>query len=190
MDCGAGCGWFSHQMRRLGHFPCSVDINLDDSDGLGAQRHFDPDWPVIQADFDALPLADGSADLVVYNGSLHYTANYVATLAEAFRILTPAGQVVVLDSPIYRRPEDGRKMRAERRDAYEVRYGRPWRAGASLDYLDYPQVRAIADTLALDITVHPVWYGWRWLLTHLRARWFGPRELAEFAVITAKRRQT
>lgn len=187
-DCGAGCGWFSYRMRTLGHLPCSIDINVDDRDGLGAARHFAPDWPVIEADFNALPIHDESADMVVFNGSLHYAADYRATTAEALRILRPRGQIVILDSPLYHRPEAGAAMRAERRAAYEKQYGTPWRATASADYLDRGQLRTLADDLNLDIRVHPVWYGWRWHLTHLRARWLGPREMAEFAIITARRR--
>lgn len=188
VDCGAGCGWLSYRVRALGHAPCSVDINDDPRDGLRAARHYGPDWPVIQADFDALPLAAAAADLVAFNGSLHYTVDPARTLSEALRVLAPGGQIVLLDTPVYRRERDGHAMRAARLAAYEKKHGRPWRGGSSVDFFHRAQLEALSEQLELALTFTPVWYGFRWVLEHARARLLGPRELADFGIITLRRR--
>lgn len=183
VDCGAGCGWLSYQLRTLGHLPISVDIHDDPRDGLGAARHFAPDWPLVQAEFDTLPLADACADLIVYNGSLHYSADYVKTLSEALRVLAPGGHIVVLDSPIYFRPGSGARMVAERTAAFEKRYGEPPAASESIDYLDTSILAGLEQTLPLRFRWRRVWYGWRWHWGHWRARLKGERERATFAIL-------
>ena len=83
LDLGAGTGWLSHRLARLGHYPCAVDLTIDRRDGLGAARHYTPDWPLVQSDFAHLPLGAAQVDMVVYNASLHYSIDYRTTLREA-----------------------------------------------------------------------------------------------------------
>lgn len=63
--------------------------------------------PVVQpvaADMERLPLADGSADLVLANASFNLTLDKPAAFTEAARILRPGGRLVardlVLDGPL------------------------------------------------------------------------------------------
>src|SRR5205807_5523199 len=123
VDLGAGVAWLSHRLAQLGHHPIAMDLTIDDRDGLGASRHYRPAWPRVQADFDRLPLAAEAADLVIFNASLHYSTDYEVTLAEALRVLARGGALAVLESPIYRRPESGRRMVEERRADFARRYG-------------------------------------------------------------------
>jgi ArsR family transcriptional regulator len=48
-------------------------------------------------DIEAVPLADGSVDLAILSQALHHAIHPQKALDEAFRILRPGGQVLVLD---------------------------------------------------------------------------------------------
>ena len=106
-DLGAGNGWLANRLALAGHTVAAVDLNVDPADGLGACRHYANRFETAQADFDALPFGDTSLDLVVFNGSLHYSTDYAATLGEALRTLRPGGTLAVLDSPVYTDPASG-----------------------------------------------------------------------------------
>src|SRR5262249_56941629 len=134
-ELGAGVGWLSYRLAELGHHPFAVDLSTEDRDGLGAARHYEPPWPRVQAEFDRLPLADGQADVVIFNASLHYSTDYRITLGEALRVLRPAGKVVILESPLYRHDHSGRRMVAERHAAFERSYGTRSDSVPSIEYL-------------------------------------------------------
>lgn len=187
VDCGAGCGWLSYRLRTQGHHPLSIDINEDPRDGLGALPHLTPDWPAARAEFDDLPVADGSADLVVFNGTLHYSNNLAGTFREAVRVLRRGGHIVVLDSPLYFRQDSGPAMVAERQRAHEAAYGAPFRSGESVDYLYVPDLTRLAGTMGLHFRWTRVWYGRHWWWNHLLARLHGERERATFAILVTQR---
>jgi SAM-dependent methyltransferase len=187
LDLGAGVGWLSNQLALLGHQPCAIDLNLDPRDGLGAARHYSGDWPRIQAEFDRLPLADQQADLVIYNASLHYSADYRATLTEALRVLRPGGQIAIMDSPIYRRAASGRQMIAERQAAFARDHGTRSDALPSVGYLTWAMLRDLGRDLGLRWRIIRPWYGWRWALRPWRARLARKREPSTFALLVARR---
>jgi SAM-dependent methyltransferase len=109
-DLGAGNGWLSYRLAQAGWHAFAVDRLDDDADGLGACRHYGGAVIAVQADFNALPFEGGAFEAVVLNGSLHYSAVPAATLAEARRVLSPGGSLVVMDSPMFTRPDDGEAM--------------------------------------------------------------------------------
>jgi SAM-dependent methyltransferase len=187
LDLGAGIGWLSNRLTQLGHHPTAVDLNLDARDGLGAASHYTPNWPRIQAEFDRLPLASGQADLVIYNASLHYSLDYRLTLAEALRVLRPAGRIVVMDSPIYRRDASGRQMIAERQAAFEREHGTRSDALPSVGYLTWTMLADLGHELGLRWQVLRPWYGWSWALRPWRAWLAGKREPSTFALLVAQR---
>jgi SAM-dependent methyltransferase len=110
LDAGAGSGWLSHRLTCLGHSAVAVDRLDDEADGLGACRHYPVVFPVVQADFDALPFEASQFDVAVMNASLHYAPDPSATLMEVRRTVAPGGALVVLDSPIFVDDRDGRAM--------------------------------------------------------------------------------
>jgi len=187
VDLGAGVGWLSHRLAQLDHHPMAVDLTTDDRDGLGAARHYRPAWPRVQADFDRLPLAAGAADLVIFNASLHYSTDYEVTLAEALRVLTTRGTVAILESPIYRRPESGRRMVEERRADFARRYGTRSEALPSRDYLTWEEVEDLGRRLGIRFQAVTPWYGWRWALRPWIARLRRHREPSRFAILLAKK---
>lgn len=131
LDLGAGNGWLSHRLTLLGNVCVAVDWLDDPDDGLGAARHYPTTFTRLQADFDHLPLAAGQFDVVIFNASLHYSANPSATLRSARAALMDGGALVVMDSPVFVREADGQRMLAERQQGFADRIGRPveWGAG-------------------------------------------------------------
>src|SRR5437868_1318132 len=73
LDLGAGSGWLSHRLASFGHTVVAVDRLDDDVDGLGVCKHYAVPFAAVQADFDALPFQPGEFDVVILNGSLHYS---------------------------------------------------------------------------------------------------------------------
>jgi SAM-dependent methyltransferase len=110
-DLGAGTGWLSFRLAQAGYRVLAVDASLDDAFGLGAAA------PYLATSGERLLLAQGNLEhpplyrarwsLVVYNASLHYAHDLQATLARAVSALLPRGRIIVLDTPIARRPVPG-----------------------------------------------------------------------------------
>ena len=127
-------------------------------DGLQAARHYGCSFPVLEAEFDHLPFPAATFDLAIFNASIHYSTDYRRTLLELRRCLRPAGHVVIIDSPVYRLREHGEKMRAERHDYFEKRYGFRSDALPSLEYFDESTIAQLAMELKIT-SVHRPWYG-------------------------------
>ncbi len=187
VDVGAGMGWLSQRLAEVGHHPLALDLSVDPHDGLGAARHYTPQWPRVQASFNRLPLADGVADVVLFNASLHYSADYERTLGEALRVLAPGGQIVVLDSPLYRRDESGRQMVAERHADFERRFGTRSDSVPSTEYLTPAMLSELANKLGLRWTIVRTRYGWRWAMRPWIAKLRRRREPSRFLILVAQR---
>ena len=185
LDLGAGNGWMSWRLRQRGHRPVAVDFFTDCLDGLGAIRRY-TQLAAVAADFDQLPLPDAAFDLAIYNASLHYSRNYALTLKEASRCLRPHGQIVVLDSPLYRKAEHGERMRSERQSLFERTYGFRSEALGSIEYLDEPALTRLAHELGIQWRRSRPWYGWRWAMRPLLARLRGKRPPSRFFVISGR----
>jgi len=164
LDLGAGNCWMSWRLATLGHAPVALDIFTDSRDGLRASRHYTAHtpFPVVEAEFDAIPLPDGFADLVVFNASFHYASNYERTLAEVRRVLRPQGAVIVMDTPVYKTSEEGRRMVEERKRRYQERFGFPSDAQQSVEFLDRKTLTELARQFQIRWTIHRPWYGWQW----------------------------
>jgi len=166
LDLGAGTGWLSYRLAKRRNKPVAVDILTDSQDGLAAARHYGTElnglFPLVEAEFDRLPFADAQFDLVIFNASLHYSTDYLTTLAEARRCLRFSGKVVIFDSPIYRRREHGEKMREERHTYFQAQYGFRSDSIPSLEYLCGASLKELAERLHLRWTVYRPWYGLKW----------------------------
>lgn len=190
LDLGAGNGWLSWRLALHGHHCTAVDIRDDQVDGLGAAAAFRAQAPFdcLIAAFDAVPVADGFADLTLFNAALHYATDLEATLAEAKRATRPGGTLAILDSPFYASDTDGAAMVSEKHALGSERFG--IRADSLLalphiEYLTAERLRAASMPLGLVWRRHrvryPLWYELRPLVARLR----GTRAPSRFDLWTA-----
>jgi SAM-dependent methyltransferase len=149
LDVGAGSAWLCHRLVALGHQAVAVDAVDDEVDGLGAARHYPTTFPMVQADFDALPFAAGQFGLIVFNGSLHYAADIASTLASAHRLLAPGGTLAVMDSPMFRADRDGAAMVDDSVRRFVVDCGLCEVVIPGPGYLTFSRLAAIAERLKL-----------------------------------------
>jgi SAM-dependent methyltransferase len=155
LDVGAGNGWLAHRLAAGGHEVAAVDRLDDDADGLGACRHYPVSFSVVQADFDALPFGTGEFDVVVLNGSLHYSANPQATLAEARRALADGGSLVVMDSPMFARRRDGEAMVDAQTRSFATDYGISDVVRIGVGFLTFRDLEQASATLGLSGRFYP-----------------------------------
>lgn len=186
LDLGAGNCWMTYRISLRNHNACAADIFVDARDGLLAARHYPQPFPAVAAEFDDLPFRDASFDLVVFNASLHYSTDYEVTLSEARRCLRPDGQLVVLDSPVYRKREHGERMAEERHKQFEKQYGFRSDAVRSIEFLDQPTLRRLSETLGITWTVYRPWYGWGWHLRPVKAWLQRRRPPSRFWILVGK----
>lgn len=187
LDLGAGNGWLSNRLADMGHNVVAVDLLTNLEDGLGAYQHYETTFSSVQAEFDHLPFADEQADLVIFNGSLHYSTDYAVTLAEALRVLRPDGRLVVMDSPIYRRGESGLRMVREREAQFEIQYGFASNALPSENFLTHDRLNTLASDLSLQWRISEPDYGIAWKIRPLKAKLRRRREPARFLLLSATR---
>ncbi len=183
VDLGAGNCWLSNRLAERGHSVAAIDLVTNGSDGLGAHRHYATSFTPIQAEFDRLPLGSLQADIVIFNGSFHYSTDFEETLGEALRVLRADGEVVILDSPIYRDPSSGSAMVAERESRFAARFGFPSNALPMENYLTFQRLEQLSSTLGIRWDLHEPFYGLRWSLRPWLARLRGHREPARFMLI-------
>lgn len=186
LDLGAGNGWMSYRLTLRGHQPIAVDIFSDARDGLRAARNYPRTFPVIEAEYDHLPVAANHFDLAIYNSSFHYSTNYQRTLSEVRRCLRAGGAVIIMDSPVYARRELGMKMVAEKHEQFHKQYGFKSDAMPSLEFLDESGIRELARDLQLEWRISRPWYGWAWHLRPLKAKLARRRPPSRFWILIGR----
>jgi ubiquinone/menaquinone biosynthesis C-methylase UbiE len=186
-DMGAGNGWLSNRLSHAGHTVYAVDLLTNSTDGLGAWRHYDAQFALIQAEYDRTPLEDNQCDVVIYNGALHYSEDYNQTLCEGLRLLKPDGQLIVIDTPIYHDGKSGEQMVQEREAQFEQRYGTRSNALDSEQYLTDNRIQQLGQQIGVTWQIVRPFYGLRWHLRPLKARLRGHREPARFHLLIGSR---
>lgn len=94
LDVAVGTGAVARQARRI----APDVIGLDLSAGmLRVARKNLPGVPLIQSEGEALPLRDGSVDMVSMGYALRHVADLGVLFAEFRRVLRPGGRVLLLE---------------------------------------------------------------------------------------------
>lgn len=182
LDVGAGNGWMSNRLSSLGHQVWAVDLLVNPEDGLGAWKFYETKFTPVQAEFIHLPFAERSMDAVIFNASFHYSENYETTLRESLRVLSTAGRVTVMDSPVYHDAGSGVKMLEERREQFLARHGFASDSIRSEGFLTYARMDELGRSLGIRWRHVRPFYGWRWALRPWWMRLRGGREPAEFGL--------
>jgi SAM-dependent methyltransferase len=192
VDLGAGNGWLSYRVGCAGHSAIAVDIRADRIDGLGAADCLAARPPGrierVVASFDAVPLADDTADIAVFNASLHYATELPRVLAEAHRVTASGGTIAILDSPFYRGEADGEAMVAETRLCAHERFGERAAILTSLDCIEFltpARLASASASLGLAWRRHRVRYPIAYELRPLAAAIRGRRRPSRFDLWTA-----
>lgn len=185
-DLGAGCGWLAHRLTLLGHDVVAVDRLDDEIDGLGVGRHYPVEFARAQADFDALPFADGQFDMVVFNASLHYSSDPGRSLGEARRLLAPRGALAVVDSPMFDREPDGQRMVADQLTRFAEACGVAAPVRQGVGFLTYRELDHTAARLGLAPAFFPSRGPLSWRLRRAIARVRLGRAPAAFGVWVAR----
>jgi SAM-dependent methyltransferase len=141
----------------------------------------------LQAEFDYLPLDDASVDAVVFNASLHYSTEYSRTLHEALRVLRAGGNIVILETPVYKKESSGRQMVKERHAAFQERFGSRSDSVASIEYLTWERLRTLERELGITWEVVYPWYGINWALRPWIAKWKRKREPSQFPILQSRK---
>ena len=190
LDLGAGNGWLSHCLTARGHGCVAVDLNDDAEDGLGAQVHYPASFLCVQADYDCLPFAPGQFDLVVFNASLHYSTNILATLQHACRLLLPGGALAIMDSPVFKTEAAGRQMRAEMVTSFKTRCQGSTVLHQGMGFLTLAGLTEIAKALDIDSQFFYSSGGLLWDIQRFVAGLKLRREPANFGIWIGRRSQS
>lgn len=189
LDAGAGNGWLSYRLSLEGHHLLATDLRVDRMDGLGACSWYMDESPfvVAQATFEQIPLCDRQLDLVIFGGSIHYAADYLVTLNEALRVLRRDGQLVIIDSPLYKSAQSGRQMVSERHVKLRHEHGIDPETLTHENYLTQDRLRELGEQLGVRWRLIEPFYGWGWALAPWLARLRRRREPARFFIIIGER---
>ena len=188
LDVGAGNGWLASRLAQRGHTVAAVDLSLDAGDGLGAHVHHVGRFLRVRASMERLPFVASSVDVVVLNGSLHYSSDVAAVLREATRVLVPTGRVVVMDSPLYRRADSGRQMLAERDADFERRYGFGGNEHGGEGFFTRQRYAELGRQVGIRWRLRWPWRGLRRLVAPYREQLVGRREPARFPLVLGRLR--
>jgi SAM-dependent methyltransferase len=186
LDLGCGNGWLAHRLSALRHHVAAVDVSDDARDGLGAVQRYGSEVVAIQADFDALPLGPSQFDIVIFNGSLHYSPDPARTLASVCRLLQPAGTLVVMDSPMFHADVDGVAMLAATVHRFAEDYGLENSVIPGRGYLTFALLAQTADAMRLDARFVPSRGSLVWRLGRQLARFRQGRQPAAFGLWMAR----
>jgi hypothetical protein len=101
----------SFRLAQAGYRVLAIEASLDGDFGLQAAEVYMAQAPAkllpVQGDLEHPPLAQGKTSLVLLNASLHYANDLATTLRRVAATLQPEGCLIVIDTPIARRPQPG-----------------------------------------------------------------------------------
>jgi ArsR family transcriptional regulator len=141
-DLGAGEGVLSRLLARRAEFVHCID-NSARMVKVGrelARKQGIRNLDYLLGDIEKVPLKANSVDLALLSQALHHAEHPRKALAEAYRILKPGGQIMVLDLKAHRF-EKARELYADRWLGFEANDLADWLDGAGFKGVE---VRAVA----------------------------------------------
>jgi len=107
LDIGTGTGRMAELFGASADHIVALDKSLEMLRVARAKlQHLPPDRvELVQGDFLGLPFANGRFDTVLLHQVLHFTAEPERALAEAARVLKPAGRIAIVDFAAHTREE-------------------------------------------------------------------------------------
>jgi ArsR family transcriptional regulator len=141
-DLGAGEGVLSRLLARRAEFVHCID-NSARMVKVGrelARKQGIRNLDYLLGDIEKVPLKANSVDLALLSQALHHAEHPRKALAEAYRILKPGGQIMVLDIKAHRF-EKARELYADRWLGFEANDLADWLDGAGFTGVE---VRAVA----------------------------------------------
>ncbi|NUT39772.1 MAG: methyltransferase domain-containing protein [Thermoactinospora sp.] len=176
LDAACGTGRLAARLAGRGHRVTGVDSSPE---MLERARRRVPEGAFLEGDLTAIPLPDGSVDLVTCSLALTHVRDLGPVFAEFGRVLRPGGHLVISDMhpesvfrghiPLMRLP-DGRPVRvASHRHLIGDYIRAGLAAGLQVRRCEEPSSPAYADMgPAPEPSTGPgPWEGWPWSLTDL-----------------------
>jgi len=101
LDLGCGNGWFAGKIlsEQNHNFYC-VDLSLNDLK-QGARIFSYENLKFIYADLFTVKFPRSSFDLIIMNSSIQFFSDLKILMRELFYLLTPYGEIHIIDSPFY-----------------------------------------------------------------------------------------
>lgn len=106
LEVGCGNGWLCHLLSSGSNYSITgVDVN--ETELLQARRVFGhvPDILFFSGSIDADEIKDKKFDIVIFASSVQYFGSLINIVIASFGKLKPAGEVHILDTAFYRKPE-------------------------------------------------------------------------------------
>ena len=99
VELGCGTAFVSAMLARAGGRPIGVDVSLEQlATARRCQELLGPQFPLLNADATAVPLADASFDLAISEYGASLWCDATGWVGEAARLLRPGGRLVFLTS--------------------------------------------------------------------------------------------
>lgn len=166
VDMGAGFAWLGGRFAAAGHSVVAMDLSCDEAFGLGAARSIsqnpEQSLTLVQGDIEQPPFLPQSADVLIYNASLHYAADLGRCLVAGAQTLRPEGALIIMDSPVVYGQVTAVPAEADQEQKQ--------RAGRQLSEEELAQALAQAGLRSETLRVGR---GFRWRLSRLRMRFMG-----------------
>ncbi|MGB1319089.1 MAG: class I SAM-dependent methyltransferase, partial [Flavobacteriales bacterium] len=101
LDLGCGNGWFTNALANNSNQVVGLDMNMHEL--KQASRVFGkPGLSFCYADVFTSGLPKGTFSLVTINAAIQYFSNLEALINRLLDLLTPDGEIHILDSPLYK----------------------------------------------------------------------------------------
>lgn len=182
---------FQHSLpreeRRSVGKPLATSLSQDSGKQVGTALAEPGSLHRAEAEMEALPLPPRAFDLVVAAGSLHYTRDLAGTLLELARVTRKDGMLLVLDSPVFRRPCDGEAMVADRMREHLRKYVTAASSELQSSYLLRGNLEDTFGSVGWKLEVHGWPHPLREWAEDLRERVRHGRPTARFPVLVARR---